>query len=396
LPAPLVAAATRVAARRAVAAATSTADGPAPLTTRGATPVGSGWRVAALAVVPAGAAAVVVLAALAVFVGGTEPPPAAPSRLPGVDPVVLAAYTHAAAAAGQLSGGCRLRWSLLAGIGEVESGNAAGHTITPAGQVTPPILGPVLDGSGAGGNTAPIADADGGRLDGNTRYDRAISLLQLLPATWTAYARDANGDHRADPGNAYDAAATATAYLCAARPGADLTDPAQARAAAYRYNGSADYVTRVLGAADRYDQLALNAAGAPIPAGPVAAAAVRVAVAQLGKPYQWGAIGPDAFDCSGLTGYAYAQAGLRLPRTSREQYAAGPRVGDADTGLSGLRPGDLLFWAYDPADPGTIHHVALYTGGTQIIEAATTGTPVRRSAFYPDGYIGAIRPTQGR
>jgi cell wall-associated NlpC family hydrolase len=395
VPGPLAVAATRAAARRAAAAATAD-RATAPSATGRAAPPSRVWRAAALAGAPAAATAIVVLAALAVFVGGTQPPPAAPARLPGVDPVVLAAYTHAAATADHMPGGCRLRWSLLAGIGEVESGNAAGHTITRAGQVTPPILGPVLDGSGAGGNTTPVHDTDAGRLDGNTRYDRAISLLQLLPATWTAYARDANGDRRADPGNAYDAAAAAAAYLCSGQPGADLTDPAQARAAVYRYNGSADYVTRVLAAADRYDQLALNAAATPVPAGPVAAAAVRAAAAQLGKPYQWGATGPDAFDCSGLTGYAYAQAGLRLPRTSREQYAAGPRVGDADSGLSGLQPGDLLFWAYDPTDPATIHHVALYVGGTQIIEAATTGTPVRRSAFYADGYIGATRPTQGR
>ena len=117
------------------------------------------------------------------------------------------------------------------------------------------------------------------------------------------------------------------------------------------------------------------------------AAVVRFALAQLGKPYLWGATGTASFDCSGLTGWAFRQAGVNLPRTSRQQWFAGPHVGLAD-----LAPGDLLFWADDVARPGSIHHVALYVGGGRMIAAPRAGTLVREQAVYASGYIGAVRP----
>jgi cell wall-associated NlpC family hydrolase len=115
---------------------------------------------------------------------------------------------------------------------------------------------------------------------------------------------------------------------------------------------------------------------------------VAAARQQIGKPYQWGATGPGAFDCSGLTGWAYAEAGVLLPRTSREQWSAGPHPG-----LGYLLPGDLLFWATNTADPATIHHVALYIGNDQMIAAPHTGANVTVQPVYLDGYIGAVRPT---
>jgi cell wall-associated NlpC family hydrolase len=120
----------------------------------------------------------------------------------------------------------------------------------------------------------------------------------------------------------------------------------------------------------------------------VAGAATAAARRQLGKPYQWGATGPGSFDCSGLTGWAYDQAGVLLPRTSRQQWFAGPHPG-----LGYLQPGDLLFWATNPADPATIHHVALYIGNDQMIAAPHTGAAVTVQPVYLDGYIGAVRPT---
>lgn len=77
-----------------------------------------------------------------------------------------------------------------------------------------------------------------------------------------------------------------------------------------------------------------------------AAAAVRAALGQVGKPYRWGATGRASFDCSGLTRFAYTAAGLSLPRTSRQQWSAGRHLE-----VAGLRPGDLVFWAHDPANP---------------------------------------------
>jgi peptidoglycan DL-endopeptidase CwlO len=129
-------------------------------------------------------------------------------------------------------------------------------------------------------------------------------------------------------------------------------------------------------------------ADAPAPS-PIAAA-VRAALDQVGKPYRWGATGPEAFDCSGLVRWAYAQAGLALPRTSREQWWAGRPV---DVG--GLRTGDLVFWATDPTDPATIHHVGIYVGQALMVHAPYTGALVRVDPLRPGGYAGATRPVGG-
>src|SRR6266545_1334958 len=130
-------------------------------------------------------------------------------------------------------------------------------------------------------------------------------------------------------------------------------------------------------------------ADAPAPS-PTAAAAVRTALDQVGKPYRWGATGPEEFDCSGLVRWAYAQAGLALPRTSRAQWWAGRPVG-----VGGLRPGDLVFWASDPTDPATIHHVGMYVGQALMVHAPHTGALVRVDPLRPDGYVGATRPAGG-
>ena len=130
------------------------------------------------------------------------------------------------------------------------------------------------------------------------------------------------------------------------------------------------------------------AALADVPApNPTAAAAVRAALGQVGKPYRWGATGPATFDCSGLVRFAYADAGLALPRTSRQQWSAGRHVR-----VDGLRPGDLVFWAHDPADPATIHHVGMYVGQGLMVHAPHTGALVRVDALRPSGFAGATRP----
>jgi peptidoglycan DL-endopeptidase CwlO len=126
----------------------------------------------------------------------------------------------------------------------------------------------------------------------------------------------------------------------------------------------------------------------PLPtASPLAAVAIAAAGAEVGKPYQYAGNGPDTFDCSGLTRWAYAAAGIALPRTSRDQWNVGPHIP-----LTQLEPGDLLFWATNTADPGTIHHVALYVGDGWMLQAPHTGELVQFSRIYLDGYIGATRP----
>ena len=118
-----------------------------------------------------------------------------------------------------------------------------------------------------------------------------------------------------------------------------------------------------------------------------AATVIAFARAQLGKPYVWGATGPDSYDCSGLTGAAYAAAGIRLPRVAAQQWFAGPHVS-----LAQLQPGDLLFWATDLANPATIHHEAIYLGGGMMLAAPHSGAFVRVQPVYLDGYFGATRP----
>jgi cell wall-associated NlpC family hydrolase/outer membrane murein-binding lipoprotein Lpp len=128
--------------------------------------------------------------------------------------------------------------------------------------------------------------------------------------------------------------------------------------------------------------------GGDAPGNPYAAAAIAAATAQVGDRYVWAATGPDTFDCSGLMMWSYRQAGLSILRTSRQQWYSGPRIDVAN-----LAPGDLLFWATNTADPGSIHHVAMYLGGGQMIEAPYTGALVRIVPIrFGTEYIGAARP----
>ncbi len=120
---------------------------------------------------------------------------------------------------------------------------------------------------------------------------------------------------------------------------------------------------------------------ADVPASGRAAEAVRVAFAQLGDPYSWGAAGPNAFDCSGLTMYAWAAAGVSLPHSSSAQYNAVRRVPVSD-----LQPGDLVFY-YSP-----ISHVALYIGGGRVIDAPYPGRSVHITGLHSMPLVGAGRP----
>jgi len=176
--------------------------------------------------------------------------------------------------------------------------------------------------------------------------------------------------------------AIASAHALAARRAAAL---AAARAAA------------AAAAAAQAARLALESARAsqgatpiPIVAGPpgsAAAVAVRWAYAEIGKPYVWGAAGPDTFDCSGLTQYVYAQAGIALLHYTGDQWTEGTRVAQ-----SALLPGDLVFFATNTSDPSTIHHVGIYVGSGQMIDAPFTGADVRFDNVFRSDYIGAVRP----
>lgn len=118
-----------------------------------------------------------------------------------------------------------------------------------------------------------------------------------------------------------------------------------------------------------------------VPASGRAAAAVAYAMAQVGDAYVYGAMGESAFDCSGLTMRAWAQAGVSLPHSSSAQYGSGPHIAASD-----LQPGDLVFY-YSP-----ISHVGMYIGNGLIVHAANPGTGVAVSGLYSMPYVGAVRP----
>ncbi|MCC5950471.1 MAG: lytic transglycosylase domain-containing protein [Acidimicrobiia bacterium] len=164
--------------------------------------------------------------------------------------VVLDAYVRAASTLAEENPGCALPWWLLAGVGRTESnhGTHGGSTVDEAGYQSTPIIGIPLDGNGV----ARILDTDGGALDGDPVYDRAVGPMQFIPGTWARWGRDATGSGRAEPQNYYDAAESAAAYLCHYGPGLD--GEAGQRRALLAYNRSTAYVelvrSRALGYAE--------------------------------------------------------------------------------------------------------------------------------------------------
>ncbi len=184
--------------------------------------------------------------------------------------IMLGAYRHAAELEAHERPGCHVDWALIAAVGRVESGHARGGYVDASGNTRVPILGPVLDGDGY----AAIPDTDGGRLDADPVWDRAVGPTQFIPSTWRIYAADGNGDAIADPGNVYDATYATARHLCAG--GLDLAAPANQRTAVLSYNHSDSYAATVLAYAAAYR----GNTAAP-PAVTVAASAVVAAPARV-------------------------------------------------------------------------------------------------------------------
>ncbi|GGP80684.1 C40 family peptidase [Streptomyces melanogenes] len=324
-----------------------------------------------------------------------------------IPPRMLTAYKTAVQQVGKDAPKCQgMRWPVLAGIAKIESNHAIGRTIADNGDIRPKIYGVLLNGSGQGGNTTPVPDTDGGRWDGTAGGERAVGPFQFLPSTWESTGKDANDDGTADPHNADDAALGAALYLCG--DGRDLTQRSQLQAAILQYNHSTAYVAEVLGWIEQYTAAATGPATNHLTG--TVRTVIEAALAQKGVPYSWGggdAGGPTygicctpsgksgtsikGFDCSGLTMYAYARAGVRLPRTAAEQAGVGKRI-SVSLGTSALRPGDLVFYAFAPGRDATIYHVGIYVGGGQMVNAARPGTVVRLDAVTAmSGYAGGAR-----
>ncbi|MGP3777046.1 C40 family peptidase (plasmid) [Streptomyces sp. SDT5-1] len=322
-----------------------------------------------------------------------------------IPPRMLAAYKKAASKVRRIVPKCKgMAWPVLAGIAKVESNHAAGRTVSSSGDIRPRIYGVLLNGSGAGGNTSVFTDTDGGRWDGTAAGERAVGPFQFMPATWESTGQDGNGDDVRDPHNADDAALGAAAYLCGR--GRDLTKDSQLRAAVFQYNHSSEYVANVTGWISQYAAAATGSKGAT---GKVRTV-IEAAMSQRGERYSWGGGGAagkstgsccspggsdgthiNGFDCSGLTAYAFARAGISLPRTAAAQASRGKRI-PASAGQRALKPGDLVFFGYAPGRDSTIYHVGIYLGGGQMINAARPGTVVRTDPVDAmSGYAGGAR-----
>ncbi|GAB3210161.1 C40 family peptidase [Marinactinospora thermotolerans] len=128
-----------------------------------------------------------------------------------------------------------------------------------------------------------------------------------------------------------------------------------------------------------------DAEGDPVP-GTVVERMIAAAESKLGTPYVWGDEGPDSFDCSGLVQWAFAQAGVAVPRVTHDQWWAGEHVDYADA-----RRGDLIFWRTDPTAPDYISHVAIYLGDGMMIEAPRSGDVVKVTEVRMEKMAGLVR-----
>lgn len=294
--------------------------------------------------------AVLVQAAFTALLSGGPSHPS-PAALTDIPPGYLALYRTAAVVCPGLD------WNVLAAIGKIE---------TNYGRLDAP-------GVHSGENSAGAAGP-----------------MQFLQPTFNAVI----ARHRLSPGgatppsryNPHDAIHAAAYHLC--DHGADR---GEIRAALHAYNHSEQYVHEVLAQAGTYGKVATGGTGdcTTIQATtPTAWVAINYACGQLGLPYVWGGNGPTdgGFDCSGLTTAAYAAAGIALPRTADTQYRAGPRVPDD----APLLPGDLVFYGTQTH----VHHVGLYLGDNQMINAPDFGQMVTTEPYRwrGDDYLGATRP----
>lgn len=274
-----------------------------------------------------------------------------------------------------------LPWQVLAGIGWVESRHAGGRADPTTGQVSPPIIGPAIDGRAGSARIPDPSAADG--------WAHALGPMQFLSTTfdrWGVVAPDRPPSALPDPQNAWDAIYSAAAYVCAGQGAIDDID-----AAIRRYNHSDQYLADVRAKAVEYGLGQGSVLGGTLAAGS-GEAVVAAATTQLGVPYAWGGTTPGVgFDCSGLVQWAYAQVGIALPRTTGQQVSVGVAVSVDD-----LRPGDLVF-SRSVRRGGEIverGHVAIYAGAGHVVVAPRTGDVIQLRGLNPQSVQAARRVLQ--
>jgi len=271
----------------------------------------------------------------------------------------------------------KVPWVILAGIGKVESDD--GRTTLPG----------VHSGSNPFGAAGPMQIGIGGASSNTWGGAPVHPAGQQV----NGVATDENGDGVASVYQPADAIAGAAKYLV--EHGVLTNVPA----AIFAYNHLNSYVQDVLGWANQYARggYTVSAAtggnapscvpGTTLASSSYAAAAIGYASAQIGKPYQWGATGPDAFDCSGLTMMAYRAAGIDIPRTAEQQWRMGPSVA-----ASKVEPGDLVFFVGVDGTRAAPGHVGIVIGHDLMIQAPVQGQPVGIATFNPKAVVGFTRP----
>lgn len=169
----------------------------------------------------------------------------------GIPSAALSAYQRGAQIINAADTSCSIPWELLAAIGRVESnhGQYGGNVLSSEGVSEPGIYGPQLDGTNG---TQAIADTDGGELDQDASFDRAVGPMQFIPSTWSSVKVDADGDGQRNPQDIDDASLASGVYLCSGAD--DLSTRTGQEAAVYRYNHSRSYVDLVLRIMEAYSQ----------------------------------------------------------------------------------------------------------------------------------------------
>jgi cell wall-associated NlpC family hydrolase len=264
--------------------------------------------------------------------------------------------------------GCHLSWVTLAAVGKVTSdhGRAQGGHVADTGAMDKAL----------------------GTIEVRDFYNKVVSTanaagpMQLSPSIWGKYKASANGSNP-DVQNIDDAALSTGRALCA--DGHDLSQGQTWWDSVSALQSSPLFLHRTLATVNVYGTVGQGSAA------PNAAvlSAVNFAIDKIGLPYIWGGNGTGGndpgFDCSGLTTAAYASAGVKLMRTADTQYRSVSHVTEPQLG-------DLIFYG----EPTTkIHHVGLYIGNQQMIDAPQTGQAVQVHTYRRDGddYAGAGRPT---
>ncbi|MGW1550610.1 C40 family peptidase [Streptomyces sp. NPDC002346] len=258
------------------------------------------------------------------------------------------------------------------------------------------------------GNTCPevtpnllaaLLKQESGFIPGRRSRAGAEGIAQFKPSTWETSGIDGNGDGRRDVWDPEDAIPSAAKHLCdIVKEVKDVPGNKQDNMLA-AYNAGSGAVQKYGGVPpyrETQNYVRSISALADVPSGgkmtttEQAATAINAASGEVGTPYSWGGgnasgrstgsccspngssgASINGFDCSGLTLYAYAKAGITLPRTAAQQYAASEPVKPGQK-----RPGDLVFYG---SSPTSIHHVAIYVGSGYMIEAPRPGTSVRFS-----------------